>query len=114
VRYIGIDTPESVKPNAPVECYGPVAAKANERLLGGPGARVTLRFDRELRDRYERLLAYVYRAEDGAFVNAQLVRGGFARTLPIRPNVAHARELAQLEADARAAARGLWGACRSR
>lgn len=114
VRYIGVDTPETVKPNAPVECYGPAAHDANERLVGGPGARVTLRFDRELRDRYDRLLAYVYRDGDGTFVNAQLVRAGVARTLPIPPNMAHARAFERLQAHARSAARGLWGACGSR
>ena len=60
--------------------------------------------DVERRDRYGRLLAYVYREPDGAFVNAQLVRDGYARTLTIAPNVAHARQLAQLARTARRAA----------
>jgi micrococcal nuclease len=111
VRYIGMDTPETVKPDTPVQCFGPAAHDLNARLLGSAGARVTLRFDRELRDRYGRLLAYVYRARDGLFVNAQLVRDGAARTLPISPNTAHAGELAQLQDGARTARDGLWGAC---
>lgn len=111
VRYIGIDTPETVKPDAPVECWGEAAHMLNARLLGGEEERVTLRFDRELRDRYGRLLAYVHRAADGAFVNAQLVRAGAARTLPIAPNTTRAGELAQLQVSAQAADRGLWGAC---
>lgn len=111
VRYVGIDTPETVKPDAPVECYGPAAHDLNARLLDRDGDRVTLRFDRELRDRYGRLLAYVYRASDGLFVNAQLVRAGAARTLPISPNTAHAAELATLQRDAAGADRGLWGSC---
>jgi len=109
VRYIGVDTPETVAPGAPVECWGPAASALNRRLVAG--RRVTLRFDRELRDRYDRLLAYVHRADDGLFVNARLVRDGAARTLPIAPNTAHAAELAALQAGARAARRGLWGAC---
>lgn len=110
VRYIGVDTPESVKPDAPVECFGPAASALNERIVAS-GSQVTLRFDRELRDRYGRLLAYVFRARDGLFVNAQLVREGAARTLAISPNTSRARELASLQAGARAARRGLWGAC---
>jgi micrococcal nuclease len=110
VRYVGVDTPETVKPGTPVECYGPAAHALNARLLPA-GARVTLRFDRELRDRYGRLLAYVYRAADGLFVNATLVRAGAARTLAIAPNTGHATQLAHLQTAARAAARGLWGAC---
>jgi micrococcal nuclease len=109
VRYIGLDTPETVKPDAPVECWGRAASALNERLVAGE--RVTLRFDRELRDRYDRLLAYVYRDADDLFVNARLVRDGAARTLPIPPNTAHAAQLARLQSDARAARRGLWGAC---
>jgi len=111
VRYIGLDTPETVKPGAPVECWGEAAHALNARLLGGDGTRVRLRFDRELRDRYGRLLAYVHRVADGAFVNARLVAAGAARTLPIAPNTAHASRLAALQAGARTAARGLWGAC---
>jgi micrococcal nuclease len=111
VRYIGIDTPETVKPNAPVECFGPQAHDLNARLLGGAGAELTLRFDRELRDRYGRLLAYVQRTRDGLFVNARLIEAGAARTLPIAPNTAHAAELSSLQHGARAAGRGLWAAC---
>ncbi|HMJ01980.1 MAG TPA: thermonuclease family protein [Conexibacter sp.] len=111
IRYIGVDTPETVKPDAPVECFGHAAHGLNARLLGGEGARLRLRFDRELRDRYGRLLAYVYRAGDGLFVNARLVVAGAARTLPIAPNTAHAAELSGLQHDARAAGRGLWSAC---
>ncbi|MGB2711528.1 MAG: thermonuclease family protein [Conexibacter sp.] len=112
VRYIGVDTPETVKPDTPVQCFGPAAHALNARLLAAAhDERVTLRFDRELRDRYGRLLAYVYRADDGLFVNAQLVRAGAARTLPIAPNTTHAAELTRLQSAAQAASRGLWGAC---
>jgi micrococcal nuclease len=109
VRYIGIDTPESVKPNAPVECFSKRAAEENRRLVEGRG--VTLRFDVERRDRYGRLLAYVYRADDGLFVNAELVRRGYAQALTIPPNVAHADEFRRLASAAREARRGLWDEC---
>jgi micrococcal nuclease len=114
VRYIGIDTPETVKPDTPVQCGGPRAHEANERLVGG--REVTLRFDAERRDVYGRLLAYVHvPAGPGGrplFVNAELVRLGLARTLTIPPNDSFAALFARLAARAGAAGRGLWGHCR--
>ena len=109
VRYIGVDTPESVKPGTPVQCYAKRASAANAALVAGRSVKLVT--DAEQRDRYGRLLAYVYREPDGAFVNARLVRDGFARTLTIAPNVAHEREFTQLAGDARRARRGLWGSC---
>ena len=107
VRYIGVDTPESVTPGEPVECFGRRAGAFNERLVGG--REVTLRFDRELRDRYGRLLAYVY--VGSRLVNAELVRRGYARTLTVAPNDSRAGLLARLEREAGQAGRGLWGDC---
>ena len=111
VRYIGIDTPESVRPETPVQCYAHRAAAENARLVAG--RRVRLVLDVETRDRFGRLLAYVYRAGDGVFINETLVRGGFARTLTIPPNVRHAGRFAALARQARRAGRGLWRACAS-
>jgi micrococcal nuclease len=109
LRYIGVDTPESVKPGAAVQCFAKRAAAANAALVAGRSVRLV--GDVEQRDRYGRLLAYVYREPDGAFVNARLVRDGYARTLTIAPNVAHARQLSQLARAARESGRGLWAAC---
>ena len=109
VRYIGVDTPESVKPGTPVQCFAKRASAANAALVAGRSVRLV--GDVERRDRYGGLLAYVYREPDGAFVNARLVRDGYARPLTIAPNVAHARELADLARQARRAHRGLWNAC---
>jgi micrococcal nuclease len=109
VRYIGVDTPETVKPRTPVQCFGKAASAYNHRLI--EGEEVRLRYDRERRDRYGRLLAYVYRARDGLFVNAALVRGGYATTLTIPPNTEHASQFASLERRARDDRRGLWRAC---
>ena len=108
VRYIGMDTPESVKPGARVQCFARAASRANDRLVGGQ--RVRLRYDAERRDRYGRTLAYVHRARDGLFVNAALVRGGYARVLTIEPNDSHAGLFRRLALRARGAGRGLWGA----
>src|SRR3954471_22188696 len=99
VRYIGVDTPESVKPDTPVQCFAKAASAANERLVDGERVRIV--YDVERRDRYGRLLAYVYRADDGAFVNAALVRQGYARTLTIPPNVRFASRFATLARQAR-------------
>jgi micrococcal nuclease len=109
VRYIGMDTPEDVKPGTPVQCYSRRAAAENRRLVAG--RRVRLVQDAEARDRYGRLLAYVYRAGDGLFVNAELVRLGYARPLTIPPNVAHEAEIARLARAARRGGRGLWSRC---
>ena len=109
VRYIGVDTPESVKPGAPVECFAKRASAFNHRFVDGE--RVRLELDSEARDRYGRLLAYVYRMRDKRFVNAALVRRGYAQPLTIPPNVAHAGEFRRLAAAARRAGRGLWSAC---
>ena len=109
VRYIGIDTPESVKPGAPVECFAKRASAYNERLVAGE--RVRLVYDVERRDRYGRLLAYVYRARDGLFVNAELVRRGYATAVTFPPNVAHEREFRRLARRARMSGRGLWSGC---
>jgi micrococcal nuclease len=109
VRYIGVDTPEEVRPDTPVQCYARRAAAENARLVAGRQVRLVL--DVEARDRFGRLLAYVYRASDGVFVNAALVRGGFARPLTIAPNARFARRFAALAREARRAGRGLWGAC---
>ena len=110
VRYIGVDTPETRRPGTPIECFGRAATAYNRRLVDGQA--VVLRTDAEPRDRYGRLLAYVYRRRDGLFVNAALVRAGFATILTIPPNVTHAAELRRLESQARRSGAGLWSACR--
>jgi micrococcal nuclease len=114
VRYIGIDTPETVKPGTPVECGGSEAHRVNELLVAG--RRVTLRLGDERRDDYGRLLAYVYlpgagRGGEAVFVNAELVRRGLARTLTIPPNDDFADLFERLAAGAGRMGRGLWAAC---
>jgi micrococcal nuclease len=107
VRYIGVDTPETVKPDTPVQCFGPRASAFNHRLV--ERRRVRLVFGVERRDIYGRLLAYVYLGR--RFVNATLVRRGLARTLTIPPNDRFDRPLRHLELRAARAGRGLWGKC---
>lgn len=110
VRLIGVDTPESVKPNSAVECFA-LEASAHTKDLVPPGTAVRLVRDVEARDHYDRLLAYVYRQADGLFVNLALARDGYAAPLTIAPNVAYAADFANAAAQARQAQRGLWAAC---
>ena len=110
VRLIGVDTPETKDPRKPVQCFGREAAAYVSSLLR-QGTGVRLVGDVEERDAYGRTLAYVYRLADGLFVNAELVRQGYAQVLTIPPNVAHADELLALARAAREQGRGLWTAC---
>jgi micrococcal nuclease len=107
VRYIGVDTPETVKPDTPVQCFGPRASAFDHHLV--EHKRVRLVFGVERRDVYGRLLAYVYLGH--RFVNAILVRRGLARSLTIAPNDRFAPLLRGLELHAARAGRGLWGVC---
>jgi len=112
VRLIGIDTPEVVKPNTPVQCFGREASARTKALLPA-GSSVHLVTDVETRDRYRRLLAYVYRDVDGTFVNLLLVEEGYAVPYTYPPNVAHAEDFVAAGGRAREARRGLWSSCRS-
>ncbi len=109
VRVIGVDTPEDVDPRRPVQCYSRRAAAFTARTV--EGRRVSLTVGREPRDRYGRLLAYVRVEGAPEDLEDQLLRGGFARPLAIRPNTDHAARYARLAGEARARRRGLWGAC---
>lgn len=107
VRLIGVDTPETVKPGTPVQCFGERASHFTKRRL--TGRRVRLVFGVERRDVYGRLLAYAYIGD--RFFNPVLVRRGLARTLTIPPNDRFAPRFRRLELAAAQTGRGLWGAC---
>lgn len=123
VRLIGVDTPETVKPGEPVQCFGPQASDFTHRRL--EGRRVRLVFGVERRDVYGRLLAYLYLPQPTLYVsqpvqsrqrrerlfNAILLQRGLARTLTIPPNDRFAPRFEQTELAAARAGRGLWGAC---
>ena len=112
VRFIGIDTPETHGQGGLRECFGREASERTAKLLP-VGTKVRLVRDVEPRDRYGRLLAYVYRALDGLFVNLALARDGYAAVLTYPPNVAHADEFVTATAEAREHNRGLWRRCGS-
>lgn len=106
VRLIGIDTPEGTPT---VEC-GADEARDHLRELLPVGSRVWAATDREPRDRYGRVLLYLW-TDDGTFVNHRLVASGDARALTVRPNTTHADLFAETETAARAASVGQWGSC---
>lgn len=107
VRLIGVDTPETVKPDTPVQCFGPRASAFEHRTVEGRWVRLVPGV--EQRDVYGRLLAYVYLGR--RFVNATLARRGLARPLTIPPNDRFAPLFERLALSAAKAGRGLWGAC---
>jgi micrococcal nuclease len=102
-------TPETKHPWKGVQCYGQRASDFNARLVADELVRLVR--DVERRDRYGRLLAYVYRVRDGLFVNAELARLGYAQPLSIAPDTRHADRFADLARQARRQGRGLWSAC---
>lgn len=104
VRYIGIDTPELRHPRWGEEPGGREARKVNRALVDG--RRVRLELDVQVRDRYGRLLAYVWVGD--LMVNAELVRLGYAQVMTIPPNVRYQALFVRLQRDAREAGRGLW------
>jgi endonuclease YncB( thermonuclease family) len=105
IRVIGVDTPESVSPNQPDEPYGEEASDFAKHYLDGETVR--LAGDAEPRDRYGRMLAYVW-LEDGTFWNALLVAEGYAQQLTVPPNVTYERLFRRLVGEARREDRGLW------
>ncbi len=110
VRLLGIDAPESVHPSVPVQCFGPEASAQLAAALPAD-TEVLVERDVEARDRYGRLLLYIYRADDGLFINRWLVQAGLADTSFYEPNTTLAAPLIQARSQARADRAGLWGSC---
>lgn len=104
VRYIGVNTPELRHPRKGEEPGADAAHAVNRRLV--EGKRVRLELDVQARDRYGRLLAYVW--VGATMINAELVRLGYAQVMTIPPNVRHQALFVRLQRDAREAGRGLW------
>ena len=112
IRLIGIDTPETKRPDTPVECFGREASSALAALIP-IGTPVMVERDVEERDRYGRLLGYVFRASDGLFVNHEMVRAGMATPYTFPPNIAYVDVFAEAGDASRFAAAGLWSRCES-
>ena len=109
VRLVGIDTPETVDPRAPVACFGKEASEETKRLLAGKS--VTLEKDISETDKYGRLLRYVF--IDNLFVNDYLVRQGFAQASTYPPDVKYQNQFLEAQQEAQANNRGLWSACQN-
>jgi micrococcal nuclease len=107
VRLIGVDTPETVKPDTPVQCFGPRASRFEHRRV--EGHRVRLLTGVEPRDYYGRLLAYVW--VEGRFLEEALLRRGLARILTFHPNDRFASRFELIAQNAARAGKGLWNAC---
>ena len=107
VRYIGIDTPETVDPRKSVQCFGGEASNINKSLV--LNQTVQLEKDVSETDKYGRLLRYVFLGE--MFVNGYLVEEGFAHSSPYPPDIKYQEDLNAMEEDARVANKGLWGSC---
>jgi micrococcal nuclease len=109
VRLLEIDTPESVDPNSPEECYSARSSRALSEMLP-LGEMVWIKSDRQLLDPYGRTLLYLW-TTDGRFVNLEMVRRGFAKAVLYEPNDEYIDIMRRAERRARQANRGLWGAC---
>ncbi len=110
VRLLGVDAPESVHPQLPIQCFGQEASTALSNLLP-PGTQVEIERDVQAQDHFDRFLLYVYRADDGLFVNQWLVENGLADESHYEPNVAKRTMLRQAKRRARSGSIGLWGSC---
>ena len=109
IRYIGMDTPETVSPTKPVECYGHEASDQNKALV--LGKYVAIARDAGDKDKYGRLLRFVYLL-DGTFINLDLVKNGYARVFTVPPNTEFEPDFKAAAASAKAAGLGFWGACK--
>jgi endonuclease YncB( thermonuclease family) len=107
VRYIGIDTPEIVDSRKPVQCFGKEASDKNKELVAGKIVR--LERDTTDRDRYNRLLRYVYVGD--SFINLELVKQGFARSYSYPPDIKYQDQILKAEQEAKKTKIGLWLAC---
>jgi len=109
VRLIGVDTPETHKPNTPVQCYGPAAAAYTKNVIGKQSLRLVADSLSTNRDRYGRLLRYVY-LPNGQLLNELLIQNGYGFYYPYFP-FSKSTQFATDEQGAMAAHKGLWGNC---
>jgi len=111
VRLIGVNTPETKHPTKPIECFGPEASAYLTQLLP-KGTTVRIERDVEARDRYGRMLLYLYLGTNDLFINLDLVARGYGTPMSIEPNTFHRNDFVRAAAQAEAANVGLWKACR--
>lgn len=109
VRMIGIDTPETHRPNSPVQCYGPAASAFTKNLIGTNKVRLESDSQNTNRDRYDRLLRYVY-LPDGRLVQSEIIKNGYGFAYTQFPFSKKA-DFVALEETAKQENKGLWGNC---
>ncbi|MFZ1323811.1 MAG: thermonuclease family protein [Candidatus Saccharimonadales bacterium] len=109
VRMIGVDTPETQDPRVPVQCYGKAASQFTKQLIGSSPVRLEADPTNTNRDRYNRLLRYVY-LPDGRLVNAEIIRAGYGFAYTLFP-FEKLEEFRGYESQAREQNLGLWGNC---
>lgn len=112
VRFIGVDTPETHKPNAPVQCYGPAASAFTKNVIGNKKVRLESDPLSTNRDRYDRLLRYVY-LPDGTLMNERLIREGYGFYYPYF-KFSKSQQFEAAQQNAMTAKKGLWGNCQPR
>ncbi len=112
IRLIGINTPETVDPRRPVQCFGKQASDKAKELLAGHQVRVVLDPSQGNYDKYHRMLGYIYR-DDGFFLNEYMVKEGYAYEYTYRYPYQFQAAFKQAQKDAEAHGRGLWapGVC---
>ena len=111
VRLIGVNTPETKHPTKPIECFGPEASAYLTQLLP-KGTTVRIERDVEARDRYGRMLLYLYLGSNDLFINLDLVARGYGTPMSIEPNTFHRNDFVRAAAQAETANVGLWKVCR--
>jgi len=110
VRLIGVDTPETKDPRKPVQYFGKEASEFTARLLNGQRVRLEIQTVPTSRDRYGRLLAFVYRESDNLLVNKEIIRQGYGHAYTKYPfDPGRMEEFRAAERSAREQKRGLWG-----
>ena len=109
VRMIGVDTPETHKPNAPVQCYGPAASAYTKNLIGTQKVRLEADPTNQNRDRYGRLLRYIY-LPDGRLVQEELIKNGYGFAYTLFP-FTKKDDFVKLQDLARSENKGLWSNC---
>lgn len=109
VRFIGVDTPETHKPNSPVQCFGEAAAAFTKATIGSSGVRLEADPTNSNRDVYDRLLRYVY-VPDGRLINLEIIKQGYGFAYVSFP-FTKLDEFRAAQVEAREASRGLWSSC---
>lgn len=110
IRMIGVDTPETHDPDTPVQCYGPAASAYTKNLIGNNKVRLEADPTNQNRDRYNRLLRYVY-LPDGRLVQAEIIKNGYGFAYTLFP-FTKSKEFAGLQDQAKTQTKGLWGNCK--